>query len=246
MESPSQPVADELSILEQISTHWPLITDPLQFVLRYAPAARSYLRALVKDPHDAEDVTQSFLLRMVHRPITPEQVPNGRFRDYLKAVLRNAALTHYRRASRHAKSSKKLETVPAVAESQADGAWLAQWRHCLLQRVWDRLEQHEHQAPEGLAYTVLRLAADHEGEDSTALARRASSRAGRQIRADAFRKQLSRARRRFAELLFKEVQQTLQRPSNTAVVQELRELGLMQYVRDYLPTSLRETASSAP
>src|ERR1700726_871483 len=100
MEHPSPQPAEEVSILEQISTRWPLITDPLQFVLRYAPAARRYLKALVKDSHDAEDVAQTFLLRMVDRPFTPGQVPNGRFRDYLKAVLRNVAYTHYRHASR--------------------------------------------------------------------------------------------------------------------------------------------------
>src|SRR5690242_1576893 len=90
------------SLLEQISTRWPLITDPLQFVLRYAPAVRRYLAALVKDPHDAEDVAQTFLMHIVDRPFTPERVPNGRFRDYLKAVLRNQAVTHFRRAARHA------------------------------------------------------------------------------------------------------------------------------------------------
>src|SRR5436190_6181462 len=84
-------------LLEQISTHWPLINDPLKFVLRYAPAARRYLSALLKTPQDAEDVAQNFLLHMLEQPFRCEQIRGGRFRDYLKATLRNAAITHIRR-----------------------------------------------------------------------------------------------------------------------------------------------------
>ena len=41
--------------LEEISTRWPLIRDPVQFVMRYAPAIQKYLEALLKNTHDAED-----------------------------------------------------------------------------------------------------------------------------------------------------------------------------------------------
>jgi hypothetical protein len=241
MENPSPQPGEGRSTLEQISTRWPLITDPLQFVLRYAPAARRYLAAMVSNPHDAEDVAQTFLLHMVQHPFTPSQVPSGRFRSYLKAVLRNLALTHFRRASRQAQQAPNLEMVPDPhTESDADAAWLAEWRHCLLKRVWERLEQHEQAAPEGLAYSVLRLATDHHGEDSTALAARVSAQTGKPIRADTFRKRLSRARRRFAQLLVQEIQQTLERPGLSEVVEELRDLGLMEYVNDFLPKSFQE------
>ena len=246
MDTSSNQPAEEISTLEQISTLWPLITDPLQFVLRYAPAARRYLAALVKDPHDAEDVAQTFLLHMVDRPFTPDRVPTGRFRDYLKAVLRNLAISHFRKAAREAQLFTKLEQISYLhAEGDADAAWLAEWRKCLMQRAWDRLDQHEREAPEGLAYTVLRLATDHHGEDSTALAIRVTAQTGRQIRPDAFRKQLSRARKRFAQLLVNEVRLTLERPGATEVVDELRDLGLMEYVRDFLPETFRGTSGSA-
>src|SRR5439155_2838250 len=108
------------SLLEQISTHWPLISDPFQFVLRYAPAVRRYLAALIKDPHDAEDVTQNFLLHMLKQPFSRDQMRSGRFRDYLKAVLRNAALTHLRQTNRHAGTASSLDQLPAPhAESEA-------------------------------------------------------------------------------------------------------------------------------
>src|SRR5262249_25185627 len=164
------------SILEHISTHWHVVGDPLQFVMRYAAAVRRYVGALVKNPHDCEDVVQDFLLRTVRRPFTPEQIRRGRFRDYLKAVLRNAALTHFRRGA-HAPSAgpHHRRGIAAEVDDDANRAWLAEWRDCLLRRAWQALELHEQAAPEGIAYTVLRLAADHPDESSASLAARAAA-----------------------------------------------------------------------
>src|SRR5579862_9178857 len=125
------------SLLEQISTHWTLISDPLQFVLRYAPAVRHYLTVLIKDSHDAEDVTQNFLLRVLKQPFNKNQIRSGRFRDYLKAALRNAALTHFRRGNHQRGSDADLHQLAAPeVESAADQAWIAEWRNCLFLRGW--------------------------------------------------------------------------------------------------------------
>ncbi len=223
------------SLLEQISTHWPQISDPLQFVLRYAPAVRRYLAALIKDSHDAEDVTQNFLLRMLKHPFNLPQIHGGRFRDYLKAVLRNAALTHLRQTSRLAVPADLGHLAAPDVESAADEVWIAEWRNCLVQRAWEALEQYERQAPDSLAFTSLRLATEHSDEDSSALAARAADRSGRPVRPDAFRKQLSRARRRFAQFIVDAIRQSLAEPSSDDVLEELADLGLMTYVRDFLP-----------
>jgi hypothetical protein len=223
------------ALLEEISTRWSQITNPLQFILRYAPAVRRYLGALIKDPNDAEDVAQTFLMRMVKKPVTPERVPHGRFRDYLKAVLRHAAIDLYRRRSSSPAAGINLDRLPADDESAADRAWVAEWRECLLQRSWDKLEAYEREAPESLAYTTLRLTVDHPTEDSTALAARATALTGRTVRADAFRKQLSRGRRRFAQFLVEEIRLALEHPKENDIAEELRDLGLMEYVRDFLP-----------
>lgn len=223
-------------MLDEISTRWPLISDPVQFVLRYAPAVRSYLGALVKSPHDAEDVAQTFLMQAVDRPFQQDQIRSGRFRDYLKASLRNAAFTFFRQKRRQQGGSAELDQFPAPElESAADREWLSMWRNCLLQRAWENLEQHEKQAPAGMAYTVLRASVDHPTEDTPALVRRVEMQTGRSVRPEAFRKQLSRARRRFAQLLVDAVRQTLERPRPEDVLEELSDLGLMEYVRDHLP-----------
>jgi hypothetical protein len=181
----------------------------------------------------------------VRRPFQPEQVRRGRFRDYLKAILRNAAITHMRRSAARPSASGDVNTLPAPGvEDAADREWLAEWRDCLMQRAWSALELHEQSAPEGLAYTVLRLTADHPDEPSAALAERTSARAGRQVGVDVFRKQLSRARRHFAQMLVNEVRQTLEHGKAEDVVEELRDLGLMEFVRDFLPEPFRSAAQS--
>jgi hypothetical protein len=82
---------------------------------------------------------------------------------------------------------------------------------------------------------VLRLVLDHPEDDSEALAARVSESLGHPFRADAFRKQLSRARRLFARFLVIEVTRTLDYPTPERIEEELSELGLMRYVRRFLP-----------
>jgi RNA polymerase sigma factor (sigma-70 family) len=228
-------------ILSQISTRWPLITNPVQFVLRYAPAIRGYLGALIKNQHDADDVTQSFLVRMVEQNFDPTRVQRGRFRDYLKAALRNEAASHFRR-KRPAQADDALlaaliDTDPATAA--ADEEWEREWRHCVLERAWERLHQHERASATSLGYTVLRLATDHPEDNSTALAARVTAKLGRAYKAEAFRQQLSRARRHFARLIVEEIRQTLEEPTPALILEELTDLGLMEYIRDYLPPADR-------
>jgi RNA polymerase sigma factor (sigma-70 family) len=243
MTTPTNPGAEGPTILDHISTHWPIVGDPFRFVLRYSPAVRRYVGALIRNEHDADDVVQDFLMQAVRRPFTPEQIRRGRFRDYLKAMLRNAAITHFRRTARQPGVAVDFPASPASgAEDAAEREWLAQWRDCLLQRAWEALELHEQSAPLGMAYTVLRLTADHPEESSAALAERASARTGRFVSVDVFRKQLSRARRHFAQMLVNEIRQTLQRGGAEDVVEELRDLGLMEFVRDFLPDPFRDVA----
>ena len=90
-----------LTLLEEISTRWSVIANPMTFVLRYGPAVRAYMAALLPDRHDAEDATQDFLLRTLRQPsFAPGNITRGRFRDYLKTTIRNAAIDHYRKRQR--------------------------------------------------------------------------------------------------------------------------------------------------
>jgi RNA polymerase sigma-70 factor (ECF subfamily) len=235
--------ANPPTVLEQISTRWPQVSDPAQFMLRYAPAIERYLLALLRDAHAVEEVTQDLLLRVVQRHFVPEQVTRGRFRDYLKSVVRNAAFSHLRREAARPVVGAAVELLADDGDHPASAAereWVARWRQCLLERVWDDLDRHQRESPASRCYSVMRLTVDHREADSAALAKMVSEQAGEPVTAEAFRKQLSRARRLFARYLMRQIAATLERPSAELIEEELVELGLLDCVSPLLPDDWRE------
>jgi RNA polymerase sigma-70 factor (ECF subfamily) len=221
------------SVLEQISTCWATIHNPVQFVMRYSRAIQKYVAAIVRDSHDAEEVAQDFLTRVFDKGFCPENVSRGRFRDYLKSAVRYVAISHLRKR-RSAELSEEMLASLVQSDSDADRAWTNEWQSCLLERVWQSLELHQKQTPDNLFYSVLRLHADDPQASSEAHATRLTEQIGRPIRATAFRQQLSRARKHFARLIVTEVRQTIQHPTAELIEQELIDLDLMPYVREFL------------
>ncbi|MEI7684265.1 MAG: sigma-70 family RNA polymerase sigma factor [Planctomycetota bacterium] len=227
--------------LNQISTRWPLIQDPVKFVMRYAPAIQGYLGVFLKNPHDVEDVCQVFLLRVVERGLVEKTAIHGRFRDYLIASVRNAALAHLRRKATTTLEIERLAQVPAEAgpEFPADEEWIAGWRKVVLTSVWEALENHQNDNPGSLNYSTLRTLVDHPQETSTQLAERVSRLCGRIVQPAAFRKQVSRGRRLFAELLVAEIARTLENATPLRIEEELIDIGVMKYVQPFLPPDWR-------
>jgi hypothetical protein len=230
-------------LLNQITTRWSIVNDPAKVVVRYAPAIRSYLEAILRNGHDADEVSQEFALHVLRHKFDKASPQRGRFRDYVKVSARNAALIYLRKKTRSGEATALTEDLDTLANpaagndpaAAASDEWLNHWRRCLLDKVWRALESHELRSPGNLYHTVLRLSVDHPTEDSESLAARATATTGRVLRGDAFRKQLSRARRMFAERLAEEVAATLGQPTPAEIEQELAELGLMSYLRNYLP-----------
>jgi RNA polymerase sigma-70 factor (ECF subfamily) len=241
MKDASRADPELLAVLDQISTRWPALSDPTQFVMRYASAIQRYLSAIIKNPHDVEEVLQDFLLRGLQHGFVRGETLHGRFRDYLKAAVRNAALDHLRRRILPQVQGFDLDEIPLEDAPPAHHAWVAEWRRCVLDRAWEGLFRHQKRSPGNLSHTVLRLASEHPDEESSDLAGRAAALAGRPLAPAAFRKQLSRARHRFAELIVKEVAQTLAAPTPEQIESELVELGLFPHVRDFLPDDWHET-----
>jgi hypothetical protein len=223
----SDPPRENLAL---ISTQWPIITDAARFTLRYAPAIRGYLHVLLPRAADVDEVLQDFLLGVVERGFTPDQVRRGRFRDYLIATVRYRAWRYLRRKKPEPLSAERAERIQAPEQAAADAEWVTGWRTCLLDRAWDALELKQRQSPGNWYFTALKLTADHPEADSRTLAARIG------LTATAFRKQLSRARAAFARALIEEVGRSLQGPTPDAVVAELADLGLLEYVRRHRPS----------
>ena len=222
--------------LDEISTEWAIVRDPARFVRRYASAIHRYVAALVTDRHDAEEVTQELFLRVAQHGFLRTRQEGGRFRDYLKAAVRNAALNFLRR-NRTRKPADAGIVEAALADKTAlaaDQAWAAAWRRSLLERACRSLEKHQRRTPGNLFHTVLSVLADNPLDDTKTLADRTGALIGRPLQPAAFRKQVSRARRMLARLLVQEVAQTLDEPTPEHIKEELIELALWEYVRDYL------------
>lgn len=236
------------SRLEEISTRWNQVGDPLQFVMRYGQAIEKYLAVLIGNRADAADVSQEFLASMLEHRFANANPDEGRFRQYLKTCVLNAARMHFRKRT----STKETAVMPdwlldlPQREPSADVEWLAEWRRCVVDRGWAALHRLQQATPDSPAFTVMRLAKEFgETEDSAALAERLSAMIGHPVTPEAFRKQLSRARRLFAELLVREVARTLQDPTPDDVETELADTGLMRTIRPFLPTDWRNWLRSA-
>jgi len=228
-------MAEDLPLaLSDIATTWRKVHDPLRFAMAYGTPARAYLLALLRSEDAADEVLQTVLLQVTEKGFPTLDPARGKFRHYLKAPLRNAANRH-RRPDRLPVADADPNEVGG-GESAEDGTWRDEWRACVLDAAWRALDRQQRTAGRGnLAFTVLRLTADHPDLDSPALAAMAAESSGQSLSPEAFRKQLSRARRAFAELIVAEVRQALDGPTAEEVVDELADLGLLAHVRDYLP-----------
>ncbi len=233
--------------LDEISTEWSIVRDPTHFVRRYAPAIQRYVRALVHNCHDAEEIVQNFFLRIAQNGLLrPSQ--GGRFRDYLKAAVRNAARNYLfrNRAPKPADPALLQDCIADKSQAAGDQVWVNEWRKCLLERACRALEQHQSQSPGNLFHLVLNMIANNPLDDSKTLAARTSALIGRPLRDEAFRKQVSRARRLLARLLVREVAQTLGDSTPAQVKEELIVLGLWQYIRDHLTVERRPSRRKTP
>jgi DNA-directed RNA polymerase specialized sigma24 family protein len=238
--------------LDEIPTRWSLLrlahretiasAGPARnaLVLRYARAIRNFVGALVKDPHDADEVAQEVVHRLLRGQFAAASPERGSFRRMLAVAAHNQARTLWAR-------KRRQEGVPTDFDQLADdpiGSALEEegvsaWRQALLELAWRSLEEYERTHPGSVTYSVLRLRADFPDDESDQLAARLSEKTGRKFRPEAARQQLRRARVRFAQALLEEVARGLEGPTPERVEEELIDVGLMPYVQDFLPEDWR-------
>ena len=226
--------------LDQLSTHVATLEDAQRFVFRYGGAIRGYLSAILREPSAAEEVMQELILAFLRRGGADTWPKKGRFRDYLKTSARNAAITYLRKKGRQPVAAElDVHADPDSSDEAAERALTSEWQRCVLARVWRELEAHERRSPGNLFYTVLQIVTEFQEADSRRHAQIASERAKRPITAEAFRKQVSRARGEMANLILTEVGRSIAEPTADDVEGELRELGLWGYVEEYLADDWR-------
>jgi RNA polymerase sigma-70 factor (ECF subfamily) len=247
--TPEEPMSDTDKHLSQMATRWTLVRQaqvdadlpegkPAQWQLleRYGGAVHRYLLGAVRDPETACDLTQEFAVIFLQGNLKGADPQRGRFRDYVKGVLRNLVAGHFRKAQRRPRALPDSLPEPAVDDAPGDDmdrSFLTCWREELLARAWQALQQFE--SASGQPYhTVLRYRADHPDEHSDAMAERLGVLLGKSITPAGMRKALQRAREKFADLLLEDLAASLDRPSPADVEQELIDLELFEYCRPAL------------
>src|SRR5262249_21014788 len=94
---------------------------------------------------------------------------------------------------------------------------------------------HQDRTQPNVYHALARLLIDHPGENSDQLARRLSDQAGGTYNAGQIRGIVMRMRRKLAELLVEEIARQVHEPTPDSVLEELGALGLLSYVKPYLP-----------
>jgi RNA polymerase sigma-70 factor (ECF subfamily) len=235
--------------LSSIESHWTLLfkahnnnTDlrmeaQKQLLLRYYGAVYRYLLGIVRDPQVAEDLTQDFAVRFLRGEFHRADPGRGRFRDFLKAALRNLAHDYWRKQGKAPQSMDEARAGPPATDSTADNSFdrqfLEKWREELLSRTWEGLAAVE--AGTGHPYlTVLQRRTQEPDVRSAQIAEQLSSQLNKPFTEVAVRQLLHRAREMFADLLVEEVVQSIETRDLEKLEQELVDLDLLEYCQSAL------------
>jgi RNA polymerase sigma factor (sigma-70 family) len=191
----------------------------------------AYIRRRGYDPEKARDLTQDFFARLLERSLLSEADPTrGRFRSFLRTVC-----SHYLADQRDRENTQKrgggrvaltIDTADAEGryaremadELTPDRIFDRSWALALLERVLDRLREEYDEAGKAATFEALRDGLEGGPEDvpHAKIATRLGTSEG------AARVAAHRLRRRYGELLRREIASTLDDPAD--VDDEIRDL----------------------
>jgi hypothetical protein len=228
------PSDDAESHLSRISTQSGLTVQDL--ALRYQRAIERFLRKVLRDDDAAADLTQDILVKLLRGDFGRWE-GRGRFRDYLKAAVRHAAIAHL-------KSSRKpdvtaVDAVPEAGDS-LDDLWDVEWATEIKTLAWHSLQRYQlkhrrtrnqHGGSPNVFYTLLRLRLKYPRDKIPQLTQRLVEKTGRSFTQANVRQQLARARRKLVEFLKREVVTGLPPDGSAAIDLELLAHNLAEYVR---------------
>ena len=199
---------------------------------RYGSCIYRYLLGATRDPSVAEELAQEFAFRFVRGDLKNVSPERGRFRDYLKTVLRNIANDFFRSKRREMDNQHSVDNNASIAFDpfeQIDQEFKESWRQQLLAEAWRQLKEFEYHRS-NLYYTVLRHRADFPERDSYQMAEILSKQLSQDCSGEWVRQNLKRARKKFRSFLIGEVKKTLFADATEEEVEaELAELRLLKY-----------------
>jgi RNA polymerase sigma-70 factor (ECF subfamily) len=182
----------------------------------------AYIRRRGYDPERARDLTQDFFARALEKGLLAEVDPaRGRFRSFLRVVC--AQYLANRRDWENARKRGGGRVALPIDAADAEGRYALEpadeltperifdksWALTLLGRVLDELGREYHEAGKAATFEALRgvLAGDADGASYATIAARLGTTEG------AARVAVHRLRRRYGDLLRREIASTLDDPS---------------------------------
>jgi RNA polymerase sigma-70 factor (ECF subfamily) len=236
--------SDDLPRIDAIQTRWSLVTSAHAtteqrsaedarrlLVMRYIPAIRRYVGAILNDPEQADDLTQDFAMRMMKGDFAGANPHRGRFRDLLKTAVRNMVKNHWEKSNRRRPVDHDLERLHDDQDQQQDAQWTAAWRKSVIDQTWARMLADEEGKPSP-GYQMLKLRTQFPDDSSEALAHKLSEMLKTPIKPDTGRQMLRRARQRFVAHLLDEIRAGIADESDDRVQEELADLGLLEWMRE--------------
>ncbi len=199
-----------------------------RILMRYGLPIQRYLLAATHDIQAAEDLAQDFAYRFCRGDLKNASPARGRFRDYLKTVLRNSVNDYFRKRKKE-NWDPLLEPYAHQPVESLDESFNEDWRQEILRRTWRQLENFAAEK-QNHYFALLRLRAQQPEINSEQMATRLSDQLRQPFTAASIRQMLKRARSKFCQLLLAEVTNTLSHCATPDDVQaELADLRLLKY-----------------
>lgn len=185
----------------------------------YRAPLEAFARRIEPDPTRAQDLVQSFLIRMLEQKVVRHaDESRGRFRSYLCKALRNHAFNLHNLDNPAKRVELDFDTLTGDMPA-ADRLYNRAWARSLLDRALQRLRDEQRVKPDqGAVFDALYEWLDREDGGGTLL--QAARKLGKSE--GAVKLLLFRLRRRYYELVRAEVGVTVARPED--VDAELGEL----------------------
>jgi RNA polymerase sigma-70 factor (ECF subfamily) len=224
--------------LSDLVTQWTLVlravsSDPdsvavAEVLPRYCESVNLYLRAVLQDPNEADDLCQEFAYRFARGDFRHVRPENGRFRDYVKVSILRLVQEHRRKVQRRACEELPRPELLAAESEAVDTDFDAAFRTVLIDRTWLELSRSAGSEKPSF-YDVLRRKADTPERTSAALAAELAVEFGKPFTAANVRQMIHRAREQFSAILRDQVAQLQPSSNSRPVDEELADLGLLAY-----------------
>ncbi len=246
----SQPDEDD-SRISRIQTQWSMVQQAgmsksdlgavlarAELASRYAGAIYRYLKRLLSSPQDAEDVAQEISMLILNGSLSGADPQKGRFRDYMKTIVINAARAHKKKSARQNEKGRTMdaETLESLAEPAVDqSVWEECLRDDLIAQAMKKLTQQDEQSGQFYA-AVLSWKIQNPGVGADELAKFLTFVSERSVTVENARKVLQRARQSLAEILVAIVRRTLPKDydDQEPLIEQLSALGILEVCRNAL------------